>query len=89
MVNSGSVVNERGKPLRSPSPRSKKLFKLQSQTFHQCTIVAMFNDYKTNNGVHPLQLMEKAARLQSSPQLGGPSSLSLIANRLDNRSQHC
>ena len=31
---------------------------------------------KSRTGVYPLQLMEKAARLQSSPQLNGSSSLS-------------
>ena len=31
---------------------------------------------KSQTGVYPLQLMEKAARLQSSPQLSGSSSLS-------------
>lgn len=82
------VVNERGKPLRFLSPRAKIRPNSNSTTFHHCTIVAMFTSNtsaKTNNGVHPLQLMVKAARIQSSPQLYGSSSLTWF----DNRSQDC
>lgn len=84
-MSSGFVVNERGKPLRSPSPRAKIRPDLKSTTFNECTIVAMFNESRNQNGVYPVQLMEKAARIQSSPQLYGSSSLS----GLDNRSQDC
>jgi hypothetical protein len=82
------VVIEREKPPRLPSPRSKIRPNSNSTTFHQCTIVAMFTSKtsaKTNNGVHPLQLMMKAARIQSSPQLCGSLSLTWF----DNRSQDC
>jgi hypothetical protein len=88
VVDSGFVVIERDKPLRFLSPRAKIRPNSNSTTFHHCTIVAMFTSntsVKTNNGVHPLQLMVKAARIQSSPQLYGSSSLTWF----DNRSQDC
>lgn len=66
------VVIERAKPLRSPSPRAKKLFNSQSQTFYQRTIVAMFTADQITRDVYPLQLTETALP-QSSPQLAGPS----------------
>jgi hypothetical protein len=82
------VVIERGKRLRSPSPRPKISFNSQSTTFHERTIVAMIAHAQINRTVDPLQLTETALP-QSSPQLAGPSPISLIANGLDNRSQHC
>lgn len=88
VVNSGFVVTKRAKRLRSPSPHAKKLFKLQSTTFNHRTIVAMIAPAQINRTVDPLQLTETALP-QSSPQLAGPSPISLSANGLDNRSQHC
>jgi hypothetical protein len=82
------VVIERGKRRRSPSPRAKKLFNLNSTTFDQRTIVAMIAPAQINSTVDPLQLTETALP-QSSPQLAGPSPISPSANGLDNRSQHC
>lgn len=85
---SGFVVIERGKRRRSPSPRSKISFNFQSTTFYHRTIVAMIAPAQINRTVDPLQLTETALP-QSSPQLAGPSPISLLANGLDNRSQHC
>jgi hypothetical protein len=72
VVNSGSVVIERGKSQRSPSPHSKNLFDNKSLTFYRRTIRAMFTADQINRTVDPLQLTETALP-QSSPQLVGPS----------------
>jgi hypothetical protein len=68
----GFVVTERGKRLRSPSPRAKNSFNNKSTTFHERTIGAMFTADQINRTVDPLQLTETALP-QSSPQLAGPS----------------
>ena len=87
-MNSGDVVIERAKRLRSPSPHPKNLSSFQSTTFHKRTIVAMFTDAQINRTVDPLQLTETALP-QSSPQLAGPSPITLIVNTLDIRNVHC
>jgi len=75
VVNSGAVVNKQRKTPRSHSPHPKIRLNSQSTTFNHCTIDVMTYVHRTHPGEPTLQLMEKTARLQSSPQLSGSSSL--------------
>jgi hypothetical protein len=83
----GNVLSKWGKTLRSPSPRAKIRPTINSTTFHQRTIVAMFTTF-SHHGLDTVQLMETALP-QSSPQLAGPSPISPLANGLDIRNVHC
>jgi hypothetical protein len=67
----GNVLTEWQKRLTSPSPRANIRPSLHTLTFHQRTIVAMFNTF-SHHGLHALQLV-KTVLSQTSPQLTGPS----------------
>lgn len=77
MEQSGSLLINSQTP-SLPLSSTKISSRNKSPTFNDCTIVNMNGVQETQSSDFTLQLMEKAARLQSSPQLIGSSSFSRV-----------